>query len=106
MAKRKTTRRRRGPNRPIDERIAELEDELEKLKAKKALAKSFSPASVRRHRAKLELSRADYARLVDVAMLTIYNWENGRSEPRLEQLERWLEVSKMSREAAWRELGY
>ncbi len=32
------------------------------------------------------MSAADYARLVGVSQLTIYNWEQGKSRPRKEQL--------------------
>ena len=41
---------------------------------------------LRKHRAKLGISAADYARLVGVAGLTIYNWEKGRSKPQAKQL--------------------
>lgn len=47
----------------------------------------FSPTWLRKHRAKLGLSAADYARLVGVSGLTIYNWEKGQNKPRAAQLE-------------------
>jgi DNA-binding transcriptional regulator YiaG len=46
----------------------------------------FSPTWLRKHRAKLGISAADYARLVGVAGLTIYNWEGGKSRPQAKQL--------------------
>ena len=46
----------------------------------------FSARSVKAQRKRLGLSAADYARLVGVASLTIYNWEQGKSRPRKEQL--------------------
>ena len=46
----------------------------------------FSPGRLRRHRERLGLSAADYARLVGVHQITIYNWEQGKSRPRKEQL--------------------
>lgn len=45
----------------------------------------FSARSARAQRRRTGLSAADYARLVGVAPLTIYNWENGKSRPRQEQ---------------------
>jgi len=33
------------------------------------------------------ISAADYAKLVGVARLTVYNWEKGKSRPRQAQLE-------------------
>ena len=46
----------------------------------------FSARSVKAQRTRLGLSAADYARLVGVSPLTIYNWEHGKSRPRSEQL--------------------
>ena len=46
----------------------------------------FSARSVKSQRARLGFSAADYARLVGVSALTIYNWEQGKSRPRKEQL--------------------
>lgn len=46
----------------------------------------FSARSVKSQRERLGLSAADYARLVGVSPLTIYNWEQGKSRPRKEQL--------------------
>jgi DNA-binding transcriptional regulator YiaG len=46
----------------------------------------FSARSVKAQRARTGLSAADYARLVGVSGLTIYNWEQGKSRPRNGQL--------------------
>jgi DNA-binding transcriptional regulator YiaG len=46
----------------------------------------FSARSVKAQRRRTGLSAADYAKLVGVSGLTIYNWENGKSRPRKEQL--------------------
>ena len=46
----------------------------------------FSARSVKAQRARTGLSAADYALLVGVSSLTIYNWEHGKSRPRKEQL--------------------
>lgn len=46
----------------------------------------FSPAWVKSQRARLGLSAAEYAKLVGVSALTIYNWEHGKNRPRRAQL--------------------
>jgi DNA-binding transcriptional regulator YiaG len=46
----------------------------------------FSARSVRAQRDRIGFSAADYAKLVGVSPLTIYNWEHGKSRPRKEQL--------------------
>ena len=46
----------------------------------------FSARSVAAQRKRLDLSAADYAKLVGVSPLTIYNWESGKTRPRQEQL--------------------
>src|SRR5882757_4342614 len=45
----------------------------------------FSSRSVKAQRSRVELSAADYAKLVGVSPLTIYNWEHNKSRPRKEQ---------------------
>jgi len=47
----------------------------------------FSARSVRAQRQRVALSAADYAQLVGVSPLTIYNWEHGKSRPRNGQFE-------------------
>lgn len=64
----------------------------------------FSPAWVSKHREKLGLSAADYASLVGVSHLTIYNWEHGRTRPQRRQLEAWAEVRKLGKREAWARL--
>jgi DNA-binding transcriptional regulator YiaG len=46
----------------------------------------FSARSVKAQRRRIGLSADDYAKLVGVSSLTIYNWEHGKSRPRKEQL--------------------
>lgn len=65
----------------------------------------FSPDWVAKHRAKLELSAADYAELVGVSAITIYNWESGKTRPRPKQLEALAEVRKMGKREAGRSWG-
>jgi DNA-binding transcriptional regulator YiaG len=45
----------------------------------------FSARSVRAQRRRTGFSAADYARLVGVSPLTIYNWEHDKSRPRKDQ---------------------
>jgi DNA-binding transcriptional regulator YiaG len=45
----------------------------------------FSPSMVQKHRAKMELAAADYAKLVGVSPLTVYNWEKGKTRPQAAQ---------------------
>jgi DNA-binding transcriptional regulator YiaG len=64
----------------------------------------FSPAWVRKHRAKLGLSAADYAALVGVSPLTIYNWEKGKSRPQQRQLRAWGAMKSIGKREAWSRL--
>ena len=70
-----------------------------------ASATRFSPGWLRKHRAKLGLSAADYARLVGVAGLTIYNWEKGKSRPRQAQLEALAAVRALGVREALERIG-
>ena len=45
----------------------------------------FSARSVKAQRRRTGFSAADYAKLVGVSPLTIYNWEHNKSRPRKEQ---------------------
>ncbi len=60
----------------------------------------FSPKWVKADRQRLGLSAKDYARLVGVAPLTIYKWENGKSKPRAEQLAAWAQVRGIGKREA------
>ena len=73
--------------------------------AELGLESDFSPEDVRAERDRLELSAADYAELVGVSMLTIYNWEKGKSEPRAKQLEKLDKVRGIGKRKAWKKLG-
>jgi len=64
----------------------------------------FSPSMVKKHRAKLELSAADYAKLAEVSPLTIYNWEKGKSRPQAAQLEKLAAVRQLGKREAWEQL--
>ena len=64
----------------------------------------FSPKWVAADRRRLDLSARDYAALVGVSMLTIYNWEKGKSKPRAPQLAAWAEIRGIGKREALRRL--
>lgn len=64
----------------------------------------FSARSVRAQRARLGLSAADYAKLVGVSPLTIYNWEHGKTRPRQAQLAALVALRGIGRREATRRL--
>jgi len=64
----------------------------------------FSARSVKAQRTRLGLSAADYARLVGVSPLTIYNWEHGKSRPRKEQLAQLVAVRGIGKREALKRL--
>jgi len=65
----------------------------------------FSARSVKAQRERLDFSAADYAKIVGVAPLTIYNWEHGRSRPRKEQLAALVAVRGIGKREALAKLG-
>ena len=79
-------------SREYERKIAFLEAQERKRIGKPATANEqddgarFSTRSVKAQRRRTGLSAADYAKLIGVSGLTIYNWENGKSRPRKEQL--------------------
>lgn len=108
MAKQKKKpgkKRSYSPRRSPEQQIADLEARITELRTLVKDRQQFSPEMVASDRARLELSAGEYAELVGVSMITIYAWENGRSMPRAEQLEKWLAVKGMSKKAAWDALG-
>lgn len=71
-------------------KIAFLETQSHKAETAAPLAASngdarFSARSAKAQRRRAGLSAADFAKLVGVSPLTIYNWEHGKSRPRSEQ---------------------
>ena len=60
----------------------------------------FSARSVKAQRTRLGFSAADYAKLVGVSPLTIYNWEQGKSRPRKEQLAALAAIRGIGKRAA------
>ncbi len=57
----------------------------------------FRADGLRSHRAKLGLSAREYGQLVNVSGLTIYNWENGKTRPRAQQLAKLAAVRGMGK---------
>ena len=78
--------------RKQEKKIAFLEDQerkrLEEPQADEEAVENvrFSARSVAAQRKRLDLSAADYAKLVGVSALTIYNWEKRQDPPRQGQL--------------------
>ena len=64
----------------------------------------FSARSVRAQRARLGLSANDYAKLVGVTPLTIYNWESGKSRPRAAQMANLVAVRGIAKREALEKL--
>ena len=64
----------------------------------------FSPKWVAADRERLELSAKDYGLLVGVSMLTIYNWEKGKSKPQAKALAGWAKVRGIGKREAWKRL--
>lgn len=63
----------------------------------------FSAQKVKSHRKRLGLSAREYALLVGVTQLTIYNWESGKSKPQAEKLAAWAAIKDIGvREAQQR----
>jgi len=100
----------------LKRRLASLEKEVNHLRrhdgrraverppAELADGARFSPRWVKSNRKKLGLSAADYAELVGVHAMTIYNWEHGRSKPRRSQLAALVAVRNLSRQEALKRL--
>ncbi|MHC4909081.1 MAG: helix-turn-helix domain-containing protein [Planctomycetota bacterium] len=64
----------------------------------------FSPAWLRDHRQRVGMSAAEYARLIGVSTLTIYNWEHEKTRPRAAQVEVIAEVRQLGKREARRKL--
>ena len=60
----------------------------------------FSPARLKRHRERLELSAAKFGQLFDVSGQTIYLWENGGSRPGKDQLIKISQLRKLTKREA------
>jgi DNA-binding transcriptional regulator YiaG len=92
-----------------EKKIAFLENQerkrLEEPEAEEvAEGARFSARSVKAQRERLGLSAADYAKLVGVSSLTIYNWEKGKNRPRQEQLAALVAIRNIGKREALRRL--
>ncbi|MEX2093262.1 MAG: helix-turn-helix domain-containing protein [Pirellulales bacterium] len=65
----------------------------------------FSARSVKAQRRRSGLSAADYAKLVGVSPLTIYNWEHNKSHPRREQFTSLVALRGLGKREAQAKLG-
>ena len=81
------------------QRIAEPQADEEAVEGAR-----FSARSVAAQRKRLGLSAADYAKLVGVSSLTIYNWESGKTRPRKEQLAALVAVRGIGKREALKRL--
>ena len=92
----------------LSKQVAYLELQERKRVAKGVKAdiegRRFSSGGVTTHRQKLGLSAADYATLVGVTAQTIYNWEQGKSKPRDEQLASLVAVRDLGKREALKRL--
>jgi DNA-binding transcriptional regulator YiaG len=64
----------------------------------------FSARSVKAQRRRTGLSAADYAKIVGVSALTVYNWEAGKTRPRKEQLAALVAARGLGKREARRKL--
>ena len=93
----------------LSKQVAYLEQQERKRAAKgvptaNVEGKRFSSRGLKTHRQKLGLSAADYAMLVGVTGQTVYNWEQGKSKPRDEQLASLVAVRDLGKRETWKRL--
>ena len=93
----------------LTRRLGSLERHLQKgagraVPEELAVGARFSAKSVKSHRARLQVSAADYARLVGVSALTVYNWESGKTRPRQQQLAALVSIRGLGKREAWKRL--
>ena len=60
----------------------------------------FSARSVRAQRRRLDISAADFGKLVGVSGLTVYHWEQGKARPRMKQLEGFMSIRGIGKREA------
>ena len=93
----------------LSKQAAYFEQQERKRAAKRAPAanvegRRFSARGLKTHREKVGLSAADYAMLVGVTGQTVYNWEQGKSKPRDEQLASLIAVRDLGKRDALKRL--
>ena len=106
----------RGAIAALKRQVATLEREIAFLRkqekrrievapaAEEAEGVRFSPKWIAADRKRLGISARDYGDLVGVSMLTIYNWEKGKSKPRAKQLAAWAKVRGIGKREALKRL--
>lgn len=60
------------------------------------VTRRFSAANLKKMRDRFQVSVTVLAKILDVSVQTVYNWEQGTSRPRQEQLEKLALLGKMS----------
>jgi DNA-binding transcriptional regulator YiaG len=95
-----------------EKKLAQLESQTRKVAALPPAAEDdgtgdtrFSARSVRAQRRRTGLSAADYAKLVGVSPLTIYNWEHNKSRPRQSQFKALLAIRGLGKREALAKLA-
>ncbi len=69
-----------------------------------AKGRRFSAHGLKTHRERVGLSADDYSQLVGVTAQTVYNWEQGKSKPRDEQLAALVAVRELGKREALKRL--
>lgn len=64
----------------------------------------FRADGLKKHRARLGLSAAEAGRIMGVSALSVYNWENGKTRPRVAQLETIAKLRTLGKREAAAEL--
>ena len=102
----------RGAIAQLKREVADLQKQLKRAGRVTAVAppvpktaetdtpRRFSSSRLAAHRSKLGLSAAAYGKLVGMSGATIYLWEQGKSRPNPEQLQRLAEVRALGKRAA------
>lgn len=67
--------------------------------------RSFSAKGLAKHRQRLQLSAADFGKLIGVSGQSIYKWESGEVRPRRAQLEAIAVIRNIGRREALAKLG-
>ncbi len=93
----------------LSKQVAHLEQQERKRAARgtpvaTAKGRRFSAHGLKTHRERVGLSAADYSQLVGVTAQTVYNWEQGKSKPRDEQLAALVAVRELGKREALKRL--
>jgi DNA-binding XRE family transcriptional regulator len=109
----KATARHRRDIASLKRQVAQLERKVTLLSRKLSVAPSsavssdseakklrFAPKRLRAQRTRLALSGADLGKLVGVSPQTIYNWEQGSTRPRPEQLAKLAVIRRFGKREA------